>query len=108
MVSDLAVASLAAIKGGTTGLLHLASPPTITWFGLAHDALRFAGLDVERAQRIDSDALDRRAKRPRHAVLGSERGHRMPEWRSRVEAWLRRWARAVDPHDHPATRIGPS
>ena len=106
-VDDLAVTTMAAIERGTTGLLHVASPPTITWFGLAQDALRFAGIDPELIHPVSSDALGRRAERPRHAVLGSERGAVMPNWRPRLESWLRRGAEAIGSDDHPATRIGP-
>jgi len=107
MVDDLAVATIAAIESGVTGLLHLASPPTTTWFALAQDACRFVGLDPKRVRPIASDRLNRRAERPRHAVLGSDRGFVLPEWRPALEAWLRRDAPLIGPDSHPAARAEP-
>lgn len=107
IVDDLAAVSIAAIESGVTGILHLASPPTTTWFGLAQKACSFAGLDPGRIRPVASKTMSRRALRPRHAVLGSERGFVLPEWPSGLAAWLQKDAHLLGTDSHPAARPGP-
>ncbi len=104
IAADLARATVAALDSGLTGILHLASPPTTSWFGLAQAACELAGLAPDLVQPCSSDSLDRAAPRPRRAVLATERSVAMPSWVDGlggvVSAQL---GRARDP-SHPASR----
>lgn len=82
LVSDLVPAVLDLVDRGLTGLLHLANPPTTTWFGLAREACRLAGIDPERIVACSTDQYPRPAPRPRYSVLASERSVAMPDWRA--------------------------
>ena len=86
LVEDLATATAAAMSHGLSGLLHLASPPTTTWFDLAREACDLAGLDSSNITPITSDELDLPAPRPRNSVLVSGRGLLMPNWRNGFES----------------------
>lgn len=90
-VPALATRTLQALEKGTTGLLHLASPPTTTWFELAREVCRSAGIDPDRVVSCSADQLARPARRPRCVVLTSYRGGVcMPDWRvalSREMGW---------------------
>jgi dTDP-4-dehydrorhamnose reductase len=88
MVDDLAQATLDAADQDMRGLLHLASPPTTTWFGLAREACRIAGIDPGRVRPCATDRFPRPARRPRRSALESERKINMPEWRPGLARWL--------------------
>ena len=81
LVSDLAPAVLEALERGVSGLLHLSSPPSTTWFGLAQEACRVAGINPERVVACSTDGHRRRARRPRNSVLVSQRPEPLPDWR---------------------------
>ncbi len=70
---DLAAATLDAVAGGASGLLHLTNTGATTWFGLATEACAAAGVDPAAVRAVTSDEYPTRARRPRYSVLGSER-----------------------------------
>ena len=81
-------ATLDAVDQEMRGLLHLASPPTTTWFGLAREACKIAGIDTDRVRPSSTDDLVRPARRPRRSVLKSERDIAMLEWSPGLLRWL--------------------
>ncbi|MCP3994367.1 MAG: dTDP-4-dehydrorhamnose reductase [bacterium] len=88
MADDLARAALDAVDQGVRGLLHLASPPTTTWCGLAREAYKIAGIDAVRIRPCSTERFPRPAQRPQRSVLESERAVNMPEWRPGLVRWL--------------------
>jgi dTDP-4-dehydrorhamnose reductase len=80
-VPALAAMTLEALEDGVTGLLHLASPPTATWFELARATCAAAMIPPERVVPCSSADSSRSASRPRHAVLATTSGVEMPDWR---------------------------
>jgi dTDP-4-dehydrorhamnose reductase len=71
--SDLAVALIAAMTAGVTGILHLTNGGDASRFELAVEAVRLAGLDVDRVVRVDSAAFPDAVPRPQYSVMRSER-----------------------------------
>jgi dTDP-4-dehydrorhamnose reductase len=76
----LAMMTLQAMERGATGLLHLASPPTATWFELARAACAAADIDPARIKPCGSEAFGRPARRPRYSALGTDSDVEMPGW----------------------------
>lgn len=101
MVDDLADATLAMLRERRAGLVHLASPPTVTWFELARTACRLAGVDPDRVFATSSADLQRPAHRPRHAVLVSN-SSTMPDWRDGLREWLAAGVGARSGGTHPS------
>ncbi|MGA9597078.1 MAG: dTDP-4-dehydrorhamnose reductase, partial [Acidimicrobiia bacterium] len=100
-VPALATTTLRALEDGAAGLLHLACPPTTTWFELARAACEAAGIDPRRVTPCSSDEYRRPARRPRHAVLGATSCYEMPDWRAElagIVAELRNDVSAVTNH----------
>lgn len=86
IAADLAAASLAALEAGVTGILHLANEGVTTWFELAREAVRVAGLDPDRIQPCGTADYPTPARRPAYSVLGTERTGEpgvveLPPWR---------------------------
>lgn len=82
LVPDLAAAVVRALDARATGIRHLASPPTTTWFALATAACDAAGLDAQRITRSTSNELSSAAKRPRYSGLATTYEESMPDWRA--------------------------
>lgn len=85
VAGDLAVASLDALDRGVSGILHLASSESASWFDLARAALDLAGLDPDGARPCSTNEFPTVARRPSWSVLGSERLESeglapMPDW----------------------------
>jgi dTDP-4-dehydrorhamnose reductase len=85
VASDLAVSSLGALDRGVSGILHLASSESASWFDLARAALNLAGLDSDGARPCSTNEFPTVARRPPYSVLGSERLESeglapMPDW----------------------------
>jgi dTDP-4-dehydrorhamnose reductase len=85
VAGDLAIASLAALDRGVSGILHLASSESASWFDLARAALDLAGLDPDGARPCSTYEFPTVAHRPPYSVLGSERLVReglapLPDW----------------------------
>lgn len=69
------------------GYFHGTSSGEGSWFDLAQETFRLAGLDAERVHRTTSDAFQRPAPRPSYSVLArSPRGPIIGEWRERLAA----------------------
>lgn len=83
VADDLAVATMEALAGGVTGLLHLSSAGAVTWCGFAREALVAAGMDPELIEPASTADYQTRAARPAYGVLASERdtGVTIPPWR---------------------------
>jgi dTDP-4-dehydrorhamnose reductase len=62
-----------AAAGAPAGIYHGTASGETTWFGLAREAFRLAGLDPERIQPVSSDQFPRPARRPAYSVLGHDR-----------------------------------
>lgn len=64
----------AALAGrAPAGVYHGTAGGRTTWFGLARETYRLAGLDPERIRPTTSEAFVRPAKRPAYSVLGHDR-----------------------------------
>lgn len=81
LVPDLAGTIVAALDDGLSGVLHAASPPTTTWFGLARAVLAAAGIDPAQLVSCSTEQYSPRAPRPRFSALASERIAPLPDWR---------------------------
>lgn len=73
LVDDLAVAALAAVDAGVTGVLHLTNQGVVTWFELARKVVEMAGLDPDVITPCTTADYPRPAPRPANSVLESER-----------------------------------
>jgi dTDP-4-dehydrorhamnose reductase len=96
-VPHLVHASLDLLIDGAQGLWHLANQGEVSWFQLARDAARGAGLDERLVDPVPTAALTLRAARPRRVPLGTERGCLLPP----LDAALRAYFGDVAP-DHAA------
>ena len=90
---DLAAQLVRLADGGHFGTFHCTNSGEATWYDLAEQALRVAGLDVK-MERTTTARLGRPAPRPAYSVLDNtwaERvtGSRMPDWQDAVERHLR-------------------
>ena len=77
IADDLAAGSMAAVAAGATGVLHLTNTPTVSWFDLAREVVRLAGLDPGLVESRSTEAGVDRASRPMNSTLGSERRERI-------------------------------
>jgi dTDP-4-dehydrorhamnose reductase len=73
IASDLAEATLTAIDREASGILHLTNGGDTTWFDLARNVVRLAGLDPMKIQPCSTGEYPTPARRPRNSVLESER-----------------------------------
>jgi dTDP-4-dehydrorhamnose reductase len=69
---DLAEASLALVRAGARGLVHVTNAGSCTWHELAVAALAVAGLDTP-VERITTADLSLPARRPAYSVLDGSR-----------------------------------
>ncbi|HEX6938041.1 MAG TPA: dTDP-4-dehydrorhamnose reductase [Longimicrobiales bacterium] len=73
------------------GIYHATGRGDTTWFGLACEALRAAGLDAE-VTAVPSDAFPTAARRPRYSVLDCSTTEALvgplPDWRTALAAAL--------------------
>jgi len=69
---DLAAATLALVRAGARGLVHIANSGCCTWHELAEATLALAGIDV-RVEAIDAAELALPARRPAYSVLDTRR-----------------------------------
>ena len=77
---DLAAGTLELVEAGTEGLVHLVAADCCSWWELAGEAVRLAGLDVE-VRQLTSDAFPGAAARPRNGCLRSVRAPFLRSWR---------------------------
>ncbi|GAB6125159.1 dTDP-4-dehydrorhamnose reductase [Humidesulfovibrio idahonensis] len=66
--TDLAALTVALLKNGATGLLHAANSGPASWFELASEAVKLAGLPCV-VKPIPTSGYPTRAKRPPYSVL---------------------------------------
>jgi dTDP-4-dehydrorhamnose reductase len=100
IASDLARATLEAVGASATGVLHLTNSGPTTWYRLAQEALRRAGIPEDRLAPCTSSDYPTPAARPAYSVLGSERRIELgisglPHWEESLDEVVRRLL------DHP-------
>lgn len=91
VADDLAVALADVVRIRPTGLLHLANAGTTTWWGLAREVARSAGMDPGRIAACGTRDFPTPARRPAWSVLGSGRLDELgldplPAWRESLPA----------------------
>ncbi len=92
---DLALAIRALLVNGTSGLFHLSNSGSASWYQLAAEAFRLAGLRPQ-IEPVPMAEYPCAAERPRFSVLNTEkhgrtRGcHRMPSWQHALSEYLAR------------------
>jgi dTDP-4-dehydrorhamnose reductase len=69
------------------GVHHMAASGSCSWFEFAREIFARAGVDT-RVKPCTTADFPRPAPRPAYSVLASERGHRLPEWREGLDAYL--------------------
>jgi dTDP-4-dehydrorhamnose reductase len=74
--ADLAAASIALVRAGARGLVHVTNAGSCTWHELAVAALIVAGLDAP-VERIATADLRLPARRPPYSVLDGSRYARL-------------------------------
>lgn len=89
---DLAAAIVALVAGDVRGTCHACGAGEASWWDVADEAVRAAGLDAP-VERITTEAMPRPARRPARSVLSTERlaretGFRFPPWRESVRAYV--------------------
>ena len=77
-VPDLVNSTLDLLLDRESGVWHVSNDGAASWAELALLSARTAGLDVSRVIPCTAEELGMIAKRPRHSVLGSERGSVLP------------------------------
>ena len=87
-VPDLADGMVTAIHRHMNGILHLAGEEPATWFDVAHECVKAAGIQAK-VKRLFG-AVDE-VPRPKYSVLASERVVGLPAWSNRIEEYLRLW-----------------
>lgn len=70
--ADLAAATLALVRTGARGLVHITNSGSCTWHELAEATLALAGIDVP-VEAIESAQLALPARRPAYSVLDTRR-----------------------------------
>jgi dTDP-4-dehydrorhamnose reductase len=83
----LAEALLSLAGTDDHGVHHMAASGACSWFEFAREIFSRAGVDT-RAEPCSTEEFPRPAPRPAYSVLGSERGHRLPDWREGLDAYL--------------------
>jgi dTDP-4-dehydrorhamnose reductase len=69
------------------GVHHMAASGSCSWFEFAREIFARAGSDT-RVEPCTTADFPRPALRPAYSVLASERGHRLPDWREGLDAYL--------------------
>jgi dTDP-4-dehydrorhamnose reductase len=85
----LGPALVAVAEARLTGVLHLAGAGSCSWFDLARETFRLAGLDCD-VRPQSTEALGRPAPRPAYSVLASTRpdAPTLPAWPEGLAAYL--------------------
>lgn len=88
-VDDLAFAALQALDGNVRGLLHLASPPSVSWYEFAVAVCGAAGMGRENVVACSSEDYKTVAERPSCSALTTNRTASiglgpMPSWLDRM------------------------
>ncbi|MGI9626671.1 MAG: dTDP-4-dehydrorhamnose reductase [Longimicrobiales bacterium] len=90
--NDLANDLVDLVEDGAQGTFHVAGGGSATWFQLAEEALRLAGVEVE-VEPVTTEAFGAPAPRPAYSVLdvsATEKrlGREMSDWRTSLRAYL--------------------
>lgn len=89
---DLARAVRILMEMDARGTYHVVNEGTATWYDLACEALRLAGISTP-VHPVDSSTFQRPARRPSFSVLSSEKfkdlaGNVMPPWRESLKIYV--------------------
>jgi dTDP-4-dehydrorhamnose reductase len=84
---DLAAGTLDLVEAGTEGVVHLVAADCCSWWELAGETVRLAGLDAE-VRQLTSDAFPAAASRPRNGCLRSVRAPFLRSWREGLAAYV--------------------
>ncbi len=88
---DLAVALLALVDQGTSGIVHITNQGSCTWHALACAILEEAGLSVP-VEAVATTAVGDVARRPLYSVLDlghlASHGVTMPHWRDALRRYM--------------------
>lgn len=95
---DLAQGLWQAAFSPARGVVHLTNAGVATWADLAEAAVRAAGLEGVRLERISSEQWPTPTRRPRYSVLDNQRWVRLGftplrKWEEAVEEYVRGWLR---------------
>lgn len=91
--ADVAAAMIALVRAGATGICHLTSSGSATWYDLAVEVFSLAGADPGLVSPVRTDTRPRPAARPACSVLGHAATTRpgvppIGEWRAALRrAW---------------------
>lgn len=88
-VPHLVHACLDLLIDGEGGVWHLANSGAVTWYELARESARLAGLNASGLEACQTKALGLAAQRPLYSVLSSERGALMPSLEHALDCYLR-------------------
>jgi dTDP-4-dehydrorhamnose reductase len=91
---DLAAAALELAGRGEAGVVHLVAAGCCSFWELAVEALRLAGVEAEVA-RVTTAELDVPAPRPLNGCLASSRVPALRPWREGLAAWWEAWSGAA-------------
>jgi dTDP-4-dehydrorhamnose reductase len=91
---DLAAAALELAGRGEAGVVHLVAAGCCSFWDLAVEALRLAGVQAEVA-RVTTAELDVPAARPLNGCLASSRVPALRPWREGLAAWWEAWSGAA-------------
>ena len=69
------------------GVHHMAASGSCSWYDFAREIFARAGVDT-RVKPCTTEEFPRPAPRPANSVMASERGHRLPDWREGLEAYM--------------------
>lgn len=85
--SDLAAGAVGLVEQDMTGIVHLVAAGCCSWWELAAETVRLAGLEVEVA-RVSSDEFPAPAARPRNGCLRSARTPFLRGWREGLAEFM--------------------
>jgi dTDP-4-dehydrorhamnose reductase len=88
---DLALGVVDLIARGYTGIVHLVAGGCCSYWELAVETVRLAGLTVG-VEPISSAALGAAAPRPANGCLGSSRAQPLRHWRQGLAEWWTEWS----------------
>jgi dTDP-4-dehydrorhamnose reductase len=94
LARQLAALGRAALAGrAPAGIYHGTAAGRTTWYGLASETFRLAGLDPARIRPVGSEKFPRPAARPAFGVLGHDNWARcglvpLPRWEDQLTAAL--------------------
>ena len=98
---DVAAHTLKMIRATCRETYHLTNQGTCTWYELAVESLKSAGLDDVSVEPVSSEEFKLPAPRPRNSVLENDRLKRdglplMRPWQNAVDEYIRRFPEVSD------------